>query len=84
MVAATFAAEIGDVRWFDTPRRTDVSLSLVAAERLTGPTAWCQCLTLAGNRPPHRVLAEAVWTYRYSARLGETVRARLSDWSHIS
>ena len=34
-------------------------------------------LTLAGNRRARRVLVEAAGTYRYPARAGETLRARL-------
>src|SRR6266568_503783 len=34
-------------------------------------------LTLAGNRRARRALVEAAWTYRYPARVSETLRARL-------
>ncbi len=77
LVAATFAAEIGDVRRFDTPRRLMSFLGLVAAERSTGDTIRRKGLTLAGNRRARRALIEAAWTYRYPARVSETLRARL-------
>jgi transposase len=74
LVAVTFAAEIGDVRRFDTPRQLTSFLGLVPAESSTGDTIRRKGLTLAGNR---RALVEAAWTYRYPARVSETLRARL-------
>jgi transposase len=77
LVAVTFAAEIGDVRRFDTPRQLMSFLGLVPAESSTGDTVRRKGLTLAGNRRARRALVEAAWTYRYPARVGETLRARL-------
>src|SRR6202045_2928814 len=71
-----FAAEIGDVRRFETPRQLMSFLGLVPAESSTGETVRRKGLTLAGNRRARRVLVEAAWTYRYPARVGETLRAR--------
>jgi transposase len=70
IVAVTFAAEIGDVRRFETPRQ-------LPAESSTGQTVRRKGLTLAGNRRARRVLVEAAWTYRYPARVGEGLRVRL-------
>ena len=77
MVAVTFAAEIGDVRRFEKPRQLMSFLGLVPAESSTGETVRRKGLTLAGNRRARRVLVEAAWTYRYPARVSETLRARL-------
>lgn len=77
LVAVTFAAEIGDVRRFDNPRQLMSFLGLVPAESSTGETVRRKGLTLAGNRRARRVLVEAAWTYRYPARVGQTLRARL-------
>ena len=77
LVAVTFAAEIGDVRRFDTPRQLASFLGLVPAESSTGDTIRRKGLTLAGNRRARRALVEAAWTYRYPARISETLRARL-------
>ena len=77
LVAVTFAAEIGDVRRFDTPRQLTSFLGLVPAESSTGDTIRRKGLTLAGNRRARRALVEAAWTYRYPARVSETLRARL-------
>src|SRR4029453_1100592 len=51
LVAVTFAAEIGDVRRFDTPPQLMAFLGLVPGERSTGDTVRRSGLTLAGNRP---------------------------------
>ena len=77
LVAVTFAAEIGDVRRFDTPRQLISFLGLVPAESSTGDTVRRKGLTLAGNRRARRALVEAAWTYRYPAPVSETLRARL-------
>jgi transposase len=77
VVAVTFAAEIGDVRRFDNPRQLMGFLGLVPAESSTGDTVRRKGLTLAGNRRARRALVEAAWTYRYPARVSETLRARL-------
>ncbi|MBV8400039.1 MAG: IS110 family transposase [Acetobacteraceae bacterium] len=79
LVAVTFAAEIGDLRRFDTPRQLMSFLGLVPGERSTGDTVRRKGLTLAGNRRARRALIEAAWTYRYPARVSETLRARLED-----
>jgi transposase len=49
LVAVIFAAEIGDVRRFDTPRHLMSFLGLVPAESSTGDTVRRKGLTLAGN-----------------------------------
>ena len=77
LVAVTFAAEIGDVRRFDTPPQLMAFLGLVPGERSTGDTVRRSGLTLAGNRRARRALVEAAWTYRYPARVSEALRLRL-------
>jgi transposase len=52
-------------------------LGLVPAESSTGDTVRRKGLTLAGNRRARRALVEAAWTYRYPARVSETLRARI-------
>jgi transposase len=68
LVAVTFAAEIGDVRRFDTPRQLMSFLGLVPAESSTGDTIRRKGLRLAGNRRARRALVETAWTYRFTAR----------------
>jgi transposase len=76
LLAVTFAAEIGDVRRFDTPRQLMSFLGLIPAESSTGEKVRRTGLTLAGNRRARRALVEAAWTYRYPARVSETLRTR--------
>jgi len=77
LVAVIFAAEIGDVRRFDSPPQLMAFLGLVPGERSTGDTVRRSGLTLAGNRRARRALIEAAWTYRYPARVSAALRARL-------
>src|SRR5512147_1143431 len=77
IVAVTFVAEIGDVRRFDNPRQLMAFLGLVPTERSTGERVRRAGLTLAGNWRARRVLIEGAWSYRYPARVGETLRTRL-------
>jgi transposase len=77
LVAVIFAAEIGDVRRFDSPPQLMAFLGLVPGERSTGDTVRRSGLTLAGNRRARRALIEAAWTYRYPARVSAVLRARL-------
>jgi transposase len=77
VVAVTFVAEIGDVRRFENPRQLMGFLGLVPSERSTGDSVRRAGLTLTGNRRARRVLVEGAWTYRYPARVSETLRKRL-------
>jgi transposase len=77
IVVVTFVAEIGDVRRFDNPRQLMAFLGLVPAERSPGERVRRAGLTLAGNRRARRVLIEGAWTYRYPARVSDTLRPRL-------
>jgi transposase len=77
LVAVTVAAEIGDLRRFDSPRQLMGFLGLVPRERSTGESVRRAGLTLAGNRRARRVLVEAAWSYRHPARVSQTLRARL-------
>ncbi len=65
------------MRRFDTPPQLMSFLGLVPAERSTGETVRRSGLTLAGNRQARRALVEAAWTYRYPARVSESLRIRL-------
>src|SRR6516165_296420 len=76
-VAVTFVAEIGDLRRFDNPRQLMAFLGLVPSERSTGERVRRAGLTLAGNKRARRVLVEGAWSYRYPARVSQTLQARL-------
>jgi len=79
LVAITFVAEVGDVRRFATPQQLMAFLGLVPSERTTGDTIRRGSITKTGNHRARRVLIEGAWTYRFSARVGETLRTRLKD-----
>jgi len=79
IVAATFVAEIGDVRRFDTPRQVMAFLGLVPAERSTGDNVRRAGLTLSGNQRARRVLIEGAWSYRYKARVSAVLQRRSEE-----
>jgi transposase len=74
--AATFVAEIGDVRRFDSPRQLMAFLGLVPSESSTGERVQRGGITKAGNTRARRVLVEGAWTYRFPARLSESLNDR--------
>ena len=67
------------VRRFATPQQLMAFLGLVPSERTTGDTVRRGSITKTGNHRARRVLIEGAWTYRFSARVGETLRTRLKD-----
>src|ERR671927_1570898 len=77
LVAVTFAAEIGDVRRFESPRQLMAFLGLVPSERSTGETVRRGGLTLAGNTPGPRALGGGGRRDPHPARVSETTRSRL-------
>ena len=77
LVATTFVAEVGDVRRFVTPQQLMAFLGLVPSERTTGDTVRRGSITKTGSRRARRVLVEGAWTYRYPARVSETLRSRI-------
>jgi transposase len=52
-------------------------LGLVPSERSTGERVRRAGLTWAGNKRARRVLIEGAWSYRYPARVSQTLQARL-------
>jgi transposase len=77
LVATIFVAEVGDVRRFATPQQLMALLGLVPSERTTGDMVRRGAITKTGNRRARRVLVEAAWTYRYSARVSQALQDRL-------
>jgi transposase len=72
--AVTLAAEIGDPRRFDSPRKLMGYLGLVPSELSTGDSVRRGSLTKAGNRCARKALIEAAWTYKRPAK-GSSPRA---------
>src|SRR5205807_10648623 len=59
------------------PRQLLACLGLVPAARSTGERVRRAGLTVAGNKRARRVLIEGAWSYRYPARVSQTLQARL-------
>src|SRR5215471_14480776 len=78
LVAATFVAEVGDIRRFTTPQQLMAFLGLVPSERTTGDTVRRGSITKTGNRRARRVLVEGAWTYRHPARVSQTLQSRIN------
>jgi transposase len=76
LAAVTFAAEIGDVRRFDSPRQLMAYLGLVPSESSTGEKVRRGGITKAGNGRARRVLIEGAWTYRFPARVSRPLQER--------
>jgi transposase len=76
LTAVTFAAEIGDVRRFDSPRQLMAYLGLVPSESSTGEKVRRGGITKAGNGRARRVLIEGAWTYRFPARVSRPLQER--------
>lgn len=81
VVAATVAAELGDVRRFDNPRRLAAYVGLVPSEHSSGASTRRGGITKTGNVHVRRVLVEAAWAYRLPARVSRIIRKRQEDLS---
>lgn len=77
ITAVTFVAEIGDIRRFQTAPQLMAYLGLVPSESSTGERVKRGGITKAGNKRARRVLIEGAWSYRYPARVSQTIQARL-------
>lgn len=69
LAAVTFAAAVGDVSRFETPRKLMAYLGLVPSQHSSGERIVHGGLTKTGNRDARRMLIEAAWSYRYPARV---------------
>lgn len=76
IVAVTVAAELGDLRRFDNPRKLAAYVGLVPSEYSTGTSTRRGGITRAGNVHVRRVLVEAAWAYRLPARVSRIIRLR--------
>lgn len=76
IVAATMAAEIGDLGRFANPKELMAHLGLVPSEHSSGATVRQGRITKTGNGHARRVLVEAAWAYRLRARLTRALHLR--------
>lgn len=79
IAATTLVAEIGDVRRFEHPRELMAYLGLVPSEHSSGMTVRKGGITKTGNTHARRVLVEAAWSYRFTARVGRDLHRRQEE-----
>ncbi|ODR93087.1 IS110 family transposase [Sinorhizobium alkalisoli] len=68
MIAATLAAEIGDISRFSNPRQLMAWLGLVPSEHSSGSTTRRGRITRTGNALARTMMVEASWSYRHPPR----------------
>ena len=76
VVAATLAAEIGQIDRFDNPGQLMAYLGPVPSEYSSGPSTRRGSITKCGNTNARRVLTEAAWAYRLPARVTPIIAKR--------
>src|SRR4030042_517791 len=76
IVAATVAAEIGDLGRFANPKELMAYLGLVPSEHSSGATVRRGRIPKTGNGHARRVLVEAAWAYRLRARITRPLAKR--------
>jgi transposase len=76
LVAATMAAEVGDLSRFDNPRQLMAYLGLVPSEHSSGGSVRRGSITKTGNGHARRVLVEGAWSHRYPARVSRALGDR--------
>jgi transposase len=79
IVAATIAAELGDLSRFATPGMLMAYLGLIPSEHSTGERVKKGPITKAGNRHVRKALVEAAQAYRFPARKSRTLRKRQEE-----
>lgn len=75
-VAVGLIAETGDLSRFHNPRQLMDWLGLVPSEDSTGTRIRKGPITKAGNALARRLLIEAAWSYRYSAKVSPIIQRR--------
>lgn len=70
------AAEIGDLRRFDSAKSFMSFVGLVPSESSSGKRTRRGSITKTGNRHVRRILVEAAWHYYKPAQMSRTLRAR--------
>jgi transposase len=81
IVAATVAAELGDLRRFANPAQMMAYLGLVSSEHSTGEKTKRGGITKTGNGHVRKALIEAAQAYRLPARKSRAIRKRQENLS---
>jgi len=74
--ATVIAAELGDLRRFDSAGQTMAFVGLVPSEHSSGPRTQRGSITRTGNRHVRRILVEAAWHYRHPPQMSRALRRR--------
>jgi len=77
--AMVLAAELGDLRRFESPRQLMAYLGLVPSEHSSGERRRLGGITKAGNTRVRHVLVQAAWHYRRRPTVGTALRRRQQD-----
>jgi len=75
-VAVGLVAEIGELSRFDSPPQLMAWLGLVPSEHSSGMRKRQGAITKCGNSDARRLLIEAAWAYRYTAKVSPTIQKR--------
>jgi len=79
VAAVTLIAELGDLHRFEHPKQLMAYLGAVPSEHSPGESRARGSITKTGNSHARRVLVEAAWAYRNSARMSRPVADRRRD-----
>lgn len=79
VAAVTLIAELGDLHRFEHPRQLMAYLGAVPSEHSSGESRARGSITKTGNSHARRVLVEAAWAYRNSARMSRPLADRNRD-----
>ena len=74
--SVVIAAEIGDLRRFDSAKALMAYVGLVPSEHSSGKRTRRGSITKTGNRHVRRILVEAAWHYFRPAAMSQALRAR--------
>jgi len=76
VAAVTLVSELGDLHRFEHPKQLMAYLGLVPSEFSSGASRSQGSITKTGNSHVRRMLVQAAWCYRYSARMSRPVTER--------
>lgn len=79
VVAATIAAELGDLTRFANPEKLMAFLGLIPSEHSSGERVNKGSITKTGNRHVRKALVEAAHAYRFPARKSKAIRKRQEE-----
>jgi len=69
-------AEVGDLSRFEHPRQLMAWLGVTPSEHSSGGSRKRGGITKAGNSYARKVLIEAAWSYRFTAKVSRTIQVR--------